>query len=150
MSPFGIFATVFTLVIVIYYAVVIWFDLHKMGKKDTGHGETFKVDDMQDEEKPTVVPEPVVAPHEEEQQAEEEPDEGEQQDEPEPPKEPTEAEKKAASEAEQLETPEKGYLSDMSMEDYQDVILASQQQGPKFGIHPPKEVDLDEEKEKQT
>ena len=98
MSSFGIFATVFTLVIVIYYAVVIWFDLHKLGKKDTGHGETFKVDDMQDEEKPTVVPEPVVAPHEEEQQAEEEPDEGEQQDEPEPPKEPTEAEKKAESE----------------------------------------------------
>ncbi len=150
MSPFGIFATVFTLVIVIYYAVVIWFDLHKMGKKDTGHGETFKVDDMQDEEQPTVVPEPVVAPHEEEQQAEEEAEDSAEGDEPEPPKEPTEAEKKAESETEQLETPEKGYLSDMSMEDYQDVILASQQQGPKFGIHPPKEVDLDEEKEKQT
>ena len=137
MSSFGIFALVLTLCLLLYYVLMIAYDLHRVEKKESKHGESFSVSDMEGEEKPTVIPE--ADPETQEQpEPEEELSSEELQEEVQPqvPQEPTEAERKVTVEQEKLEPVKKQYASDMSDEDFTAMLLAGQEKGPKFGVKP--------------
>jgi len=57
MSPFLVFALVFTLLMLIYYSVMIALDLRKLGKKPSSNKEEFDVSSMQEEDESSAVDE---------------------------------------------------------------------------------------------
>lgn len=57
MSPFFIFAIVFTMALMAYYIVMIALDLRKLGKTPSTHQEEFDVSSMKEEEEANAVDE---------------------------------------------------------------------------------------------
>lgn len=74
MSPFVVFAIVLTLVLLLYYGVMIALDIRKLGKQPSKNKEEFDVSSMQEEEEAHAVDEAgYVVPDVQEEKKEEQP-----------------------------------------------------------------------------
>lgn len=145
MSAFVIFTLIFTLCLLIYYAVMIALDLRRQGKQPSTHHEEFDVSGMQGEEAPKIIAEAFV--EQEEKKAEVLTPQPKPQPEPEAdlviqqappaPKEPTPAEQKVEQVQEQLGQIQVQGSAELSIDEfYQQVADESNLRGAKFGIHP--------------
>lgn len=74
MSAFVVFAIVITLLLLVYYAIMIALDLKKLGKQPSSSHEEFDVSDMQEENTACEIDEKMFRlPETEEQKQEQEP-----------------------------------------------------------------------------